>query len=39
MTAIDWMVILGAASTIVWVNWYFFLADRKAATVAGDEAK
>lgn len=28
MTALDWLVLLGAASAIAWVNWYFFLAGR-----------
>jgi plastocyanin len=32
MTAIDWIVIAIAASTIVWINWYF-LADRTGAGV------
>ena len=33
MTSLDWLVLLGAATAIVWVNWYFFLADRAPATV------
>ena len=46
MTSLDWLVLLGASTAIVWVNWYFFLADRASATVtvaggalqaAGDE--
>lgn len=32
MTPIDWTVIAAAASTIVWINWYF-LADRTGAGV------
>lgn len=32
MTPIDWTVIAAAASTIVWINWYF-LADRTSAGV------
>jgi len=28
MHSIDWVVALGAVSAIVWVNWYFFLAQR-----------
>ena len=34
MTSVDWLVLLGAASAIVWVNWYFFLADRASGAVA-----
>ena len=30
----DWLVIAGALATILWVNWYFFLADRGAAVAA-----
>ena len=33
MTSLDWLVLLGASGAIVWVNWYFFLADRASATV------
>jgi plastocyanin len=32
MTSIDWIVIAAAASTILWINWYF-LADRTGAGV------
>ena len=28
MTATDWMVVVGGIAAIVWVNWYFFLAER-----------
>ena len=36
MTAMDWAVVLGGMLTIVWINWYFFLAERTtAAAVAG----
>ena len=28
MTATDWMVVVGGVAAIVWVNWYFFLAER-----------
>lgn len=38
MSAVDWLVILGAASTIAWVNWYFFLAERDVKAVAGERA-
>lgn len=34
MTAVDWLVLLGATATIGWVNWYFFLAERGQAAVA-----
>lgn len=26
MNGTEWMVVLGGAAAIVWVNWYFFLA-------------
>jgi plastocyanin domain-containing protein len=33
---IDWLVIAAAGTTILWVNWYFFAAERAPATaVAG----
>lgn len=32
MTAADWLVILGGMGAIAWVNWYFFLAERSAAS-------
>jgi hypothetical protein len=28
MTALEWMVVIGGALAIVWVNWYFFFAGR-----------
>jgi hypothetical protein len=28
MTLADWLVIAGGAGAIVWVNWYFFFAER-----------
>ncbi len=31
---IDWLVIAAAGSTILWVNWYFFAAERASATIA-----
>jgi plastocyanin domain-containing protein len=34
MTGIDWLVVLGAAGAIAWVNWYFFVAGRAVATAA-----
>ncbi|HEX2642974.1 MAG TPA: cupredoxin domain-containing protein [Thermoanaerobaculia bacterium] len=32
MTPQDWIVVLAGAAAIAWVNWYFFLARRPAAT-------
>ncbi|HEY8310261.1 MAG TPA: cupredoxin domain-containing protein [Gemmatimonadaceae bacterium] len=32
MNATDWLVILGGAAVIAWVNWYFFLAQRSVVT-------
>ena len=33
MNASSWVVLLGGAAAIAWVNWYFFLAERGAVTV------
>ena len=30
----DWLVIVGGLAAIAWINWYFFFAERGAATVA-----
>ena len=30
MSSTDWLVILAAAAAIGWVNWYFFVAPRRA---------
>ncbi len=30
----DWLVIAAGVAAIVWVNWYFFLAERGIATAA-----
>ena len=30
----DWLVIAAGLATIAWVNWYFFFAERGAATAA-----
>ena len=30
----DWLVIAAGTSAILWVNWYFFLAERGAAVAA-----
>lgn len=27
MTTLEWVVVLGGVAAIVWVNWYFFLAE------------
>jgi plastocyanin domain-containing protein len=36
LSGIDWLVIAAAGTTILWVNWYFFAAERAPATaVAG----
>jgi len=34
MNATDWIVVSGGIAAIVWVNWYFFLAERSAVVVA-----
>ena len=31
MNATDWIVLAAGLAAIAWVNWYFFLAERKAA--------
>jgi plastocyanin domain-containing protein len=31
ITAADWTVILGGVTAILWVNWYFFFAERATA--------
>jgi hypothetical protein len=28
MTGSEWLVLAAAVTGIVWVNWYFFMADR-----------
>ncbi len=37
MTTSEWIVIAGGLAGIAWVNWYFFMAGRGAATVQGSE--
>ena len=37
MTISEWMVLGGGVAAITWVNWYFFVAGRAAAAVAGNE--
>jgi plastocyanin domain-containing protein len=34
ITAADWTVILGGVGAILWVNWYFFFAERAVATAS-----
>ena len=34
MTALDWLAIAGGAAAVLWVNWYFFLAERAGAVAA-----
>ncbi len=29
MTPLDWLVVAGGVAAIGWVNWYFFLAERR----------
>ena len=35
MTATDWLVITGGIAAIIWVNWYFFFAQRATAEAGG----
>ena len=37
MSSTEWIVVLAAVGAIVWVNWYFFVAQRRAvvATASG----
>ena len=34
MSAADWLVVAGGLAAIVWVNWYFFFAQRAAASAS-----
>jgi plastocyanin domain-containing protein len=34
MSTVEWVVIIAGAAAIVWVNWYFFFAERRSATAA-----
>ncbi len=34
MTVADWAVIAAGVTTILWVNWYFFLAEGRSAVAA-----
>lgn len=35
---IDWLVIAAAGTTVLWVNWYFFAAERAPTTAAAGAA-
>ena len=37
MSATEWMVVIGALGAIAWVNWYFFVAPRRAPAAAKRE--
>src|SRR5215208_5230574 len=34
MSATEWLVVAGGIAAIVWVNWYFFLAQRTTAAAS-----
>lgn len=34
MSGTEWLVVLGALGAIAWVNWYFFVAPRRAPAAA-----
>jgi len=34
LALIDWLVMLGGLGAVLWINWYFFLAERRAAVAA-----
>ena len=34
MTGTDWLIVAAGVAAIAWVNWYFFLARRPAASAA-----
>ena len=38
ITTADWTVILGGVAAILWVNWYFFFAERAIAAASGDSS-
>ncbi|MDQ2890019.1 MAG: cupredoxin domain-containing protein [Gemmatimonadota bacterium] len=38
MNTTDWLVIVGGAAMIGWVNWYFFFAPRSAVTAFGTDS-
>lgn len=34
LPSIDWIVIVAGVATIIWINWYFFAAERAPAVAA-----
>jgi hypothetical protein len=36
MSGSDWIVIAASIAAIIWVNWYFFIAER---TATGSDAR
>ena len=38
MSPIDWFAIAGGSAAVIWVNWYFFVADRAGAVAAESAA-
>lgn len=36
LSSTDWLAIVAGVATIGWVNWYFFIAERGAATAVAD---
>ena len=38
MNATEWLVVAGGVAAIVWVNWYFFYAQRTAAAATASVA-
>src|SRR5688572_27792203 len=34
MSTVDWVVLIAGVAAIVWVNWYFFVAERRAVSAA-----
>lgn len=37
MTPVEWAVVLGGLVTIIWINWYFFFAEKASAATVADE--
>ena len=35
MSIVNWIVVLTGIAAIAWVNWYFFFAERRPATIVG----
>lgn len=38
MSGVEWLVLAAGVAALAWVNWYFFLAERSAATAAAPAA-